>query len=191
MIVLRGLVFLAIAMAAAAAAAKDGSMLNIPQVSNTPRLPEDVGNKEKEALLKEQELMNQQQQDYQSQVINNPKFSDYGRANAVIKMNEEAAEQAGATPKAIRQDAQPKVANEDQMGSNIAVIRQEGAANSSSITQTGKKNKAVQIQKGTKNDLSVTQQGDHNTSYEEQIGKYNHKKKVQNGILTETDETNN
>jgi hypothetical protein len=35
--------------------------------------------------------------------------------------------------------------------------------------------------------LSVTQIGKHSESYEEQIGKYNHKKKIQNGIVTESD----
>jgi hypothetical protein len=59
--------------------------------------------------------------DYQADIINNSRYTDYGRAQAAIK------------------------------------------------------------------ELSVTQIGKHSESYEEQIGKYNHKKKIQNGIVTESD----
>ncbi len=177
------------ALTALPALADDMSSVHIPQVSGTPRSPEKEASKEKETLLKEENLLVNQGADYQTDVINNPKFSDYGRAKAAIEANEAAMPLAGADSAAIKQDTMGKV-NEEQLGKNIAVIRQDGTANSSTVVQSGSSNKAVQTQKGVKNDLSVTQNGKHNESYEEQIGKYNHKKKIQNGIVTESDEKN-
>ncbi|MBY0406142.1 MAG: hypothetical protein K2Q01_00490 [Rickettsiales bacterium] len=181
-------VLLPAAMTATAAFAADwSSTVHIPQVSAKPKSPAKVGEKEKEKLYNEQMLLQEPKLDYQNEVINNPKYTDYGRANAAIRANEAQIGESGANSLAIKQDAQDKI-SEEQLGANIAIIRQEGASNTSSVTQNGKHNKAIQVQKGEKNSLIVDQKGQHNESYEEQIGKYNHKKKIQNGTVTETEE---
>ena len=188
MFIVRGSVFLILLSMGFSAFAADNSSVHISQVSGAPSQPEKEATKE--TLLKEENLLSGQGPDYQTEVINNPRYSDYGRAQAAIKANEAAIPESGANAVAIKQDANAKTVNEEQLGHNIAVIHQEGTANNSTIVQTGKNNKAVQTQKGIKNDLSVTQNGNHNQSYEEQIGNYNHKKKIQNGIVTESEENN-
>ncbi len=194
MAVLHKVVFLSVAsvaLATTAIAAEDwSSRVQIPQLDGgIPKSEAKVGDKERE-VLKESDLAAAPKVDYQTQVINNPKYTEYGRAQAAIKMNEDAVPESGATLPAIKQDMDSKILSEDQLGANIAVIRQEGSNNSSTVVQTGKNNKAVQTQKGEHNDIALTQKGDKNESYEEQVGKYNHKKKIQNGIVTETEENN-
>lgn len=164
------------------------SSVHILQVSNKPKSLEKGGEKEKEVLWNEQNILAGQKMDYQAEVINNPKFTDYGRAKDAIAQNEAAIPASGANTVAIKQDSNVKSLSEDQLEKNIAIIHQEGSGNTSTVVQSGKNNKVVHTQKGIKNDLSVTQTGEHNESYEEQIGKFNHKKKVQNGIVTEVEE---
>lgn len=188
MSVVRGLVFVAVALCATGAMAKtaakeDANWLSIPQVSTTPKVSAKVGQKEHDKLLKEQDLMTPQKQDFQAEVINNPKYSNYGRAKEAIKRNERAQGQGGANVKAIKQDAEAQILNEDQLSKNIAVIKQDGVKNSSTIVQTGKNNEAVQIQTGVDNDLWLSQTGLNNKSTEVQTGKHNRKTKVQNGVV--------
>lgn len=189
MIARSGVLFLILsAVSSVAVAAEKGNSLLIPQVSGVPVAPDKEAATEKK-LFREDSMLTGQKPDYQDQIINNPRYSDYGKAQAAMEAT--AVPEGGASISSIKQDADKKDISEEQMGHNIAVIRQEGQNNASSVTQTGKNNVAIQKQKGIKNDLSVTQTGDKNQSYEEQIGNFNHKKKVQNGVVVEEKDERN
>lgn len=153
--------------------------LSIPQVSSKPQRQGKLGEEETQRLFNESaatQLEGGQGQDYQQRVINDPRFTEYGRANAA---------RAG-TAANIGSGAQPPAAQKEQkMEGNVVIIRQEGAANKAEITQKGKNNKAIQLQAGEKNELNLTQEGEKNESFELQLGNENKKKKMVNGVLVE------
>lgn len=127
----------------------------IPQIPPQSRLNEEQLKKEVFDAQSAQEQPSPK--DYQSQIMNDPVISDFGRANSFIQI----------------------VATEPASEANKAVIYQEGGNNTSVIVQKGNKNKAIQKQKGEYNDIYLDQQGDHNSSKESQSGKHNRKHKIQ------------
>jgi hypothetical protein len=96
-------------------------------------------------------------QDYQSQIMNNPVISDFGRANSFIQI----------------------VATEPASVVNKALIYEEESGDAAVIAKKNNKNKLLNKKKAGHNEMRSDQQGDHNSSKESQTGKHNRKYKVQ------------
>lgn len=159
--------------------------ISIPQVSQNAMNPNDIGDAEKRELL-EHELLRDvvQTQDYQASVVNDPRYTDFGRANAVREGNATSIPNGQVTQKntdeeEANMDDEEGVKSPEDMGGNTVIINQQGGSNVSHITQFGSKNVAVQRQEGARNSLYIEQIGEHNISEEEQIGDDNSKIKIQ------------
>lgn len=161
----------------------------IPQVSNTPSSPERLGDVENRELIGRVEQLAPDEPDYQSKVINDPRYTELGRANAAKQGRAVAipnAGQATSTAQAVIVTAEEMILNGDKLssgkpGGNVVVIQQAGASSTARVAQSGTKNTSVVKQKGQVNELDIIQQGDENASYELQEGEDNRKRVIQNG----------
>ena len=167
----------------------------MPQVAR-PVDSSQTGEAERRNLLENQMLQRlADRPDYQAQVINDPRFTNFARAEAVRRGQITSIPQGRVASDTSSQDdvsvnagsAVPDAANtvfkEENMseknGGNRVVIHQRGGSNETHIYQQGDRNSAVQRQEGTSNLLYIEQVGGDNHSEETQIGDHNIKIEIQ------------
>lgn len=167
----------------------------IPQVSQKAKPKSGAAAEEGEALFDEATAagVDMQKMDHQQEIINNPQYTEYGRAQAArqghaegIALGTTDMRPAQRQMKKDEQETDALIMSEEENDGNVVVVRQQGARNNSVVKQSGAKNTARQEQKGEKNALTVIQNGEYNASQELQDGTENYKLKVQNGVRSET-----
>ncbi len=127
---------------------------------------------------KEQELLQQKNagEDFQQQIINDPRISNYGRTKAAIS-GQFGEENAIPVLKTRNQRETAPDADKNHP--------QQEDTNSAVIEQSGDRNQVKSHQKGRATQLEVTQEGSDNQIDRDQEGDVNYFRKEQNGLAEE------
>ncbi len=108
--------------------------------------------------------------DFQQQVINDPRISQYGRASEAMR-SQFGEENAIAELKLKSPQKSPGAPNSGDMDeTNHIDIQQSGKKNHVNATQTGESNRMKIKQKGEENSIVKSQVGRHNVYMEDQNG---------------------